>query len=98
MTARWLMTGSCPRRRSLPLEPEKLPRLIRPVAYLLGVTAPAGKAPAYLRAVAKLKGQRWREAAGRLVAFKPERVIFSHGRWWESDGASRLRTSLAWLL
>ena len=80
------------------LESEKLPRLIRPIAYMLGVTAPTGKAPAYLRAIVKLKGRQSREAAERLVALQPERVIFSHGRWFERDGGSRLRNSLAWLL
>jgi hypothetical protein len=80
------------------LEPEKLPRLMRPVARLLGVTAPAGRAPAYLRAIIKLKGEASRQAAQRLVALQPERVIFSHGRWFERDGAVRLRNSLAWIL
>jgi hypothetical protein len=79
-------------------EAEKLPRLVRPAAHLLGVTAPVGKAPAYLRTIVKLKGQEACQAAQRLVALQPERVIFSHGRWFERDGANRLRQSLSWLL
>jgi hypothetical protein len=79
------------------LEPEKLPRLIRPAAWLAGVTAPDGKAPIYLRAIVKLKGQEARNAAERLVGFEPARVIFAHGRWFQQDGTAQLRKSLAWL-
>ena len=37
-------------------------------------------------------------AARRLLAFSPERVIFSHGAWFARDGEARLRRSLRWLL
>lgn len=80
------------------LEPEKLPLLTRPIARLAGVTAPGGKAPIYLRAIVKLKGREARDAAERLVAFQPERVVFAHGSWFQQDGTARLRKSLAWLL
>ncbi|WP_309084791.1 DUF4336 domain-containing protein [Chelativorans sp.] len=79
-------------------EPGKLPLLAKPVARLLGIAAPAGRAPIYLRAVVRLKGRQPREAAERLVAFRPDRVIFAHGSWFERDGTARLRNSLAWLL
>ena len=39
-----------------------------------------------------------REAARRLVALDPERVIFAHGRWFDRDGAVQLRRSFGWLL
>lgn len=80
------------------LEPEKLPRLIRPAAHLIGVTAPRGRATIYLRAIVKLRGQDARNAAERLVAFQPDRVIFTHGRWFQQEGTAQLRRSLAWLL
>jgi Domain of unknown function (DUF4336) len=80
------------------LEPSKLPLSIRPFAALAGVTAPDGKAPAYLRAIVRLKGDPAREAARRLVALEPERVIFTHGRWFDEDAAARLERSLRWLL
>ena len=82
----------------LNLEPERLPALMRPLARLIGVTAPDGRAPAYLRAVVKLAGRPAAEAARRLVAFRPDRVIFAHGRFFEHDGTARLARSLAWLL
>ncbi|MDR7035776.1 hypothetical protein J2X36_000512 [Methylobacterium sp. BE186] len=82
----------------LNLEPERLPGPIRPLARLVGVCAPHGRAPIYLRAVVRLKGAPAAEAARRLVAFAPERVVFSHGRWFERDGTARLARSLDWLL
>lgn len=79
-------------------EPRKLALLLRPAAYILGVTAPMGKAPIYLRAIVRAKGEKARDAAERLIALQPERVIFSHGHWFENDGTSLLRKSLSWLL
>jgi hypothetical protein len=80
------------------LEAGKLPSSLRLPARLAGVTAPDGKAPVYLRAIVKAKGAEAKAPARRLVSFEPERVIFSHGAWFEHDGAARLRRSLAWLL
>lgn len=80
------------------LEPAKVPLIFRPAAYLLGSTAPDGKAPVYLRAVIKRKGQQASDAARKLVELEPERVIFAHGQWFQQDATARLRKSLAWLL
>jgi hypothetical protein len=33
----------------------------------------------------------------RLIAMKPERVIFSHGHCYMQDGAAQLAASLHWL-
>jgi hypothetical protein len=33
-----------------------------------------------------------------MLAWSPERVIFSHGRWFDRDGAAALRRAFAWLL
>jgi hypothetical protein len=82
----------------LNLEAARLPALLRPLARLAGMTAPHGRAPVYLRAVVKLAGSRAAEAAARVVAFRPERVIFAHGRILDQDATEALRRSLAWLL
>jgi hypothetical protein len=79
------------------LEPEKLPPLVRPGARLIGVMAPDGKAPLYLRLIILANRREAAGAAARLVAFNPERVVFSHGRWFDEDGAAALRRSLSWL-
>jgi hypothetical protein len=80
------------------LETEALPPFTRIMAWLNGAAAPHGRAPLYLRWAVKAKGREAAEAAARLVAWEPERVIFSHGRWFERDGTEQLRRSLAWLL
>jgi hypothetical protein len=80
------------------LESGKLPPLARIFAGLSGNTAPQGRAPAYLRTIVRLQGAASRHAARRLVALRPDRVIFAHGSWFESDGPERLERSLAWLL
>jgi hypothetical protein len=80
------------------LEPEKLPTVMRQVARLNGVLAPNGKAPIYLRLVLRAKRRAAATAMERMLAWNPERVIFSHGRWFDRDGAAALRRSFAWLL
>jgi hypothetical protein len=37
-------------------------------------------------------------AVNRMIEWRPERVIFSHGRWFDRDGAAALRRSFDWLL
>ena len=79
------------------IEPDRLPALMRPLARLLGITAPVGRAPAYVRALFKLGGWAARDAAARLVALRPDHVVFAHGRPFEGKAADALAQSLAWL-
>jgi hypothetical protein len=80
------------------LETEGMPLPTRIFARLNGVAAPTGRAPLYLRAAILAKRRQAARAAATMLAFAPERVIFSHGRWFERDGAAALRRSLDWLL
>lgn len=82
----------------LNLQAQKLPDALRPVARLLGIVAPDGMPPAYLRAVVRLRRQDAVRAARRLLDLRPERVIFAHGDWFRRDGTAVLRRSLRWLL
>jgi hypothetical protein len=82
----------------LNLEPRRLPRVMRPLARLIGVTSPDGRAPVYLRAVVKRGGPAAREAGAALIGLRPERVLFSHGAWFASDATAALRRSLRWLV
>jgi Domain of unknown function (DUF4336) len=82
----------------LNVEPDALPPTSRVLARLLGILAPHGKAPIYVRGLLRLNRAQASQAAARLVAFNPERVVFAHGRWFERDGAAELRRSLRWLL
>lgn len=82
----------------LNLEPSKLPAVLRPLARLFGVTAPHGMPPPYLRAVIRLRRQAASQAASRLLALQPDRVVFAHGRWFDRDATAALRRSLRWLI
>ena len=82
----------------LNLEPARLPVLLRPLARAFGSVAPDGMPPPYVRALFRRRLWDARLAAERLLACRPERVVFAHGRWFESDGTARLATSLRWLL
>ncbi len=83
---------------ALNLEIWKLPVLIRPLVRAFGSMAPDGMPPPYVRAIVRMGGSEARAATQRLLDRRPERVIFSHGRWFESDGTAKLRRSLRWLL
>jgi hypothetical protein len=80
------------------LELSKLPFAMRPMIKIIGAAAPHGKAPVYLRTIVKSKGRQPRDAAKRLLELRPERVVFTHGSWFETDGTERLRQSLSWLI
>jgi hypothetical protein len=79
-------------------EPEKLNPVIRPLIRAAGAMAPDGKAAAHYRLVMNMRRETVKEAARKMLSWAPERVIFSHGAWFESDGAAQLRRSFRWLL
>lgn len=80
------------------LEPEKLPWAMRLGARLTGSLAPSGSTPLYLRAILALRRADARRAAAQLLDRAPERVIFAHGRWFQTDGTARLTAALTWLV
>jgi short-subunit dehydrogenase len=80
------------------LDPKIFPLPIQPLAHVLGITKPSGRAPIYLRLLLQLGGRSVQSAARRLVAFSPEKVIFAHGEWFDNQATERLRRSLHWLL
>ncbi|PVE20910.1 hypothetical protein DC522_29585 [Microvirga sp. KLBC 81] len=79
------------------LETGRLPAFTRIMARLNGIAAPRGRAPIYLRLAVKANKREAARAATRLVEWQPERVIFSHGRWFERDGTEAVKRSLDWL-
>lgn len=82
----------------LNLEAAKMPALVRPFLRLAGMTAPHGMPPPYLRVVVKLRKADAAAAVQRLLSLRPERVVFSHGAWFERDGTNALHRSLRWLV
>ena len=83
---------------ALNVPPEALPPVSRVAARLLGITAPHGRTPVYLRAVLGLNRHHTHRAAARLVAMGPRRVIVAHGRSFERNAITRLRHALGWTL
>jgi hypothetical protein len=83
----------------LNLEPPKVPALARPLVRLFGSLVPDGMPPPYLRMIVRMHRAAAASAAERLLHFQPERVIFTHGRWFDRDATQQqLRRSLRWLL
>ena len=80
------------------LEADRMPWFARPFLTLAGMTAPDGMPPPYLRLAVRLKGRAAATAAGRLLAWSPQRVVFAHGAWFAQDGTAALRRSLRWLV
>jgi hypothetical protein len=80
------------------LESAKLPALVRPVAQLFGSTQPDGMPPPYVRFAVRRGGPDARAAAQRMLALRPDRVLFAHGRWFDTDATQLLRRSLRWLI
>lgn len=79
-------------------EAERLPWWMRPLARLGGVLAPNGGMPRDMRT--SFAGHRGALKAQieELLSWAPLRVIFAHGRWFETDGAARMRAAYRWLL
>ncbi|MGB8223289.1 MAG: hypothetical protein WCF10_11945, partial [Polyangiales bacterium] len=62
-----------------------------------GSMDPDGKAPVDLRATFWGRKDLARESYVRMRAWAPERVILSHGRWYDRDGAAELDRAFRWL-
>ena len=75
-----------------------LPLASRLFARVTGSAAADGATPAHIRLVLNLRREANRLAAERLLALRPERVVFAHGAFYANDGTARLRRALEWLL
>jgi Domain of unknown function (DUF4336) len=82
----------------LNLEPAKMPLLLRPLAKALGLAGSGGQPARYVRFAVSRKREEAVQAVSRMIAWEPDRVIFSHGRWFPRDGTAALRRGFAWLL
>lgn len=76
------------------LEPDRVPSRTRLFARATGTLFPRATAPVYLRAALRLRGSSAKQALARLIDWRPERVIFAHGRWFDRDGAAALEKAL----
>lgn len=60
--------------------------------------APDGMPPPYLRILVGIRRAAAVPAAERLLRFHPDRVIFAHGHWFDTNATRQLQRSLRWLL
>ena len=74
-----------------------LPLATRLFARVVGSAAPEGETPAHLKLLLNRRRAANRAAAERLLALRPERVVFAHGDFYKEDGTARLRGALDWL-
>ena len=72
--------------------------LLRLLVKLAGAADPDGKAPIDTRLSFFGRRTALRLAVRQMLDWDPERVIVSHGRWYEKDGVSELRRAFRWAL
>jgi hypothetical protein len=75
-----------------------LPLATRLFARAVGSAAPEGETPAHVKLLLNRRRDANRAAAERLLALRPERVVFAHGGFFAADGTARLAGALAWLV
>jgi len=71
---------------------------LRPIAWMAGVLDPNGHAPLDMRMTFRRGRAQLRAAVVQMLNWAPERVILSHGRWYDKDGTAELRRAFAWAL
>lgn len=73
-------------------------RAMRWLVRLAGAMAPDGQMPRDLRVTFARQKEHIEAAVACMLAWQPERVIFAHGRWFETEGTARLRHAFRWVL
>ncbi|NEO39126.1 MAG: DUF4336 domain-containing protein [Moorea sp. SIOASIH] len=64
---------------------------------LVGIVDPDGKTALDLRMTFWGQKEQSRSCLKRMLQWNPEKVILSHGRWYENNGAAELRRAFRWL-
>lgn len=80
------------------VEPGDVPPLTRGVMEAAGMLAPDGRAPVHLRMLLKINGRAVGEAAERLIALEPRRIVMCHGHPHEHDATDKLGGALDWFV
>jgi uncharacterized protein DUF4336 len=80
-------------------EPDKLTSFAtKMLTRLAGVTTPHGGMPGDMKLTFLRRKPELLAAVEKMIAWDPVRIIISHGRWFEADGADELRHAFGWLL
>lgn len=77
-------------------EAPKLTGGMRAIARFGGVLDPDGKAPLDMRFTFKDR-EAARDCLRRMLAWRPQRIVLAHGRWYAQDGEAELRRAFRWL-
>ncbi|WP_293023053.1 MULTISPECIES: hypothetical protein [unclassified Moorena] len=64
---------------------------------LVGIVDPDGKTALDLRMTFWRQKEQSRSCLKRMLQWNPEKVILSHGGWYENNGAAELRRAFRWL-
>lgn len=78
-------------------EPERVSGRWRWLIRLSGSAHPDGKAPIDLRMTFQGGKEQARASVQQILAWKPERVILAHGRWYPKDGVAELKRAFRWV-
>ena len=79
-------------------EPRRLnSRLMRWLTRLGGVQDPDGSMPRDMRMTFAGRRTLLSAAVETMLSWNPERIIISHGRWYDRNGAAELRRAFRWL-
>ena len=82
----------------LNLELDKLRQPWRFAAWLTGMYYPTGQVFFGMRLPLLLQKKRTRAAVEKMLSWRPERIIISHGRCFETNAETVLRRVFAWAL
>ncbi len=79
-------------------EPERLSQPYRLIARLMGICSPGGGLSPDLRLAFWPKKRAVRGAYEQVLAWRPERVVLSHGRCFDANGGVVIRRAFRWTL
>lgn len=78
-------------------DPAHLPWWMRIATRIGGIQTPDGGMPRDMRLTFRQHFGALRDGVDQMIGWAPQRVIFAHGQWYQTDGAARLARAFAWL-
>jgi hypothetical protein len=79
-------------------EPQNLSFPMRMATRIGGIQAPNGQMPRDMRLTFRGNETLLRRQVERMIGWGPERVILSHGSWFENDAVRHLEHAFRWVL
>ena len=80
------------------LELDKIRQPWRFAAKLTGMYYPRGQIFFGMRLPLLLQKRKTRAAVQKMLSWQPERIILSHGRWFDSNASETLQRTFGWAL